>query len=183
MEHSIKHNSQAPHVKCFALEMAVDQHLGRHQLPRSCKNSKNYERRGLAWVRQYRKLKESFKKGHAVKNPALEKSGLEPVAPNRLADREHCALSTTEKIMSTQFFPLFARVSSNLLCEIFYSVLLLSCSIGQLKHMRSANDWTNSQHRKVRARHWSAQLLAAMNTPYGCFYIRHNITCLLYSQN
>ena len=32
------------------------------------------------------------KKLNVVKNP--EKSGLEPTAPNRLADRKHCALST-----------------------------------------------------------------------------------------
>ena len=55
-----------------------------------------FERRGLAWVRQSSTLKESFKKipGSAMPWKPLEKSGLEPAVPNRLADGKHCALST-----------------------------------------------------------------------------------------
>ena len=52
------------------------------------------ERGGLAWVRQYSILKESSRQRprSAMSWKSLEKSGLEPAAPNRLADRKHWAL-------------------------------------------------------------------------------------------
>ena len=51
---------------------------------------------GSAWVRQWSTLKESSRRRprSAMSWKTLEKSGLKPAAPNRLADRKHCALST-----------------------------------------------------------------------------------------
>ena len=50
----------------------------------------------LAWVRQ-KNMERNFltktENHHAVEK-ILEKSGLEPNAPNRLSNRKHCALST-----------------------------------------------------------------------------------------
>ena len=50
---------------------------------------------GLGTTVEYieRKFKTKAKERHVAKKP-LEKSGLEPAAPNHLADRKHCALST-----------------------------------------------------------------------------------------
>ena len=59
-------------------------------------NKISFERRrvGLGTTVEYieRKFKTKAWKRHVVKT--LEKSGLEPAAPNRLADRKLCALST-----------------------------------------------------------------------------------------